>query len=130
MPSSSTPTIGSWSGGKRTASTPTRSTRHCPRNTRRWPRAPSNKPATEFAPPPESEQGAKVELVGFAPVNLGAKPKAGDPHGLVVLIGLPQDVAFATIYNNQVWTIEILAAATLVTLVFGWFFGLWFIRPF
>jgi methyl-accepting chemotaxis protein len=69
------------------------------------------------------------ELLGFAPMPLGIKPKSDDQHGPVVLVGLPRAVAFGTIYNNQTWTVGILAVAAAVTFLCGLLFGRWFARP-
>jgi methyl-accepting chemotaxis protein len=83
-----------------------------------------------YVSPKELEPGADVEeVVGYAPVHLGIKAKPEETHGVVVLVGMPRTVAFAKIYNNQKWTLAILAVAIVLTVIFGWFFGRWFIRP-
>jgi methyl-accepting chemotaxis protein len=84
--------------------------------------------SVDYVPPPESEPDGKVEVVGFAPVHLAIAPKPEEQHGLITLVGIPQDIAFATIKKNQTWTLVILGGVTILTLVFGWFFGRWFIR--
>jgi methyl-accepting chemotaxis protein len=76
---------------------------------------------------PDSDGDGKVELVGYAPVHLKVKPE--ETHSLVALVGVPKEIAYATILRNQLWILVILAVATVVTAVFGWFFGLWFIQP-
>jgi methyl-accepting chemotaxis protein len=88
-----------------------------------------DKPSFDLVQPSDSEADPKIELVGYAPIHLGTKLKPGDPHGLVTLVAVPKDVAFATIYKNQTLILLILAGAVIVTAIFGWFFGLWFIRP-
>jgi methyl-accepting chemotaxis protein len=92
------------------------------------------KKAVDFASfadvkPADSEPDAKVELVGYAPVHLGLTSKPDDQHTLVTLVSIPRDVAFATIIKNQSWTLAILSGAILLTFIFGWLFGHWFIRP-
>ena len=84
----------------------------------------ANDPGVDFVDPPESQPDGKVEVVGYAPVHLGA-----EQHGLITLVSIPQGVAFATIIKNQTLTVYILAGVTILTLVFGWLFGRWFIRP-
>jgi methyl-accepting chemotaxis protein len=80
--------------------------------------------------PLQEELGGKVELVGYAPMHIGAaKGAAGGQHGFVTLVVVPLDVAFSTIYKNQFWTLIIMGMAVVGTIVVGWFFGRWFIRP-
>ena len=107
----------------------TSATRRCPTNTRRLAKDTVDKASYDLVSPSDSEADPKVELVGYAPIQLGIKLKPGDPHGLVTLVVVPRDVAFATIYKNQWLILFILAGAVVATAVFGWFFGLWFIRP-
>ena len=57
------------------------------------------------------------------------KLKPEEPHGWSPWSACPRNVAFATIYKNQTWTLAILAVGVRLTGAFGWFFGLWFIRP-
>ena len=52
-----------------------------------------------------------------------------EQHGLITLVSIPQSVAFATIIRNQIWTLAILSAVAILTVVFSWLFGRWFIRP-
>jgi methyl-accepting chemotaxis protein len=84
---------------------------------------------SEYVPPPESEPDGRVEVVGFAPVHLADTKNPETQHSLITLVAIPQDIAFATIKKNQTWTLAILVGVTILTLVFGWFFGRWFIRP-
>jgi methyl-accepting chemotaxis protein len=80
--------------------------------------------------PPSSEQNGVVELVGYAPVHGKDLPQSGDgQHGVITLVAVPQEVAFATIYSNQAWILGILGVSTFLTVAFGWLFGRWFIRP-
>jgi methyl-accepting chemotaxis protein len=79
--------------------------------------------------PPPSEQAATVELVGYAPIHQNNLPANQGQHGVVTLVVVPQEVAFATIYRNQTWILMILAGAAVLTILFGWLFGRWFIHP-
>jgi methyl-accepting chemotaxis protein len=84
----------------------------------------------DVSKPHPSEQEGKVELVGYAPVHGKDLPQSRDgQHGIVILVAVPQEVAFATIYKNQEWIVGILACSAFLTIVFGWLFGRWFIRP-
>jgi methyl-accepting chemotaxis protein len=84
----------------------------------------------EPSDPPPAESEGKVELVGYAPMHIGgAKAGAGGQHGFITLVAVPQEIAFATIYKNQFRTLIIMGLAVLATIIVGWFFGRWFIRP-
>ena len=85
-----------------------------PSNSKRWRRTQSIKSATRPAAPPESEPDSPVEWVGYAPVHLGTPGNPGPPHDGVVAREPPSRVAFATIYNNQSWTLAILAIAAVI----------------
>jgi methyl-accepting chemotaxis protein len=76
------------------------------------------------------EPNGKIELIGYAPLHLpDAAPGAGGQHGFVSLVVVPYDVAFATIYSNQNWTLWILGAVFVVTLALSFLIGRWFVRP-
>ncbi|MFI5458321.1 MAG: methyl-accepting chemotaxis protein [Isosphaerales bacterium] len=80
--------------------------------------------------PPESKPDEKVELVSYAPVHLGAvQPNPNGRHGFVILVAVPREIVFATIYRNQNRILVIMGVATFLTLVFSFSFGRWFIRP-
>jgi methyl-accepting chemotaxis protein len=71
-----------------------------------------------------------AEIVGYAPVRLSGIAQAGPfGHGFVVLTSVPRSVAYDTIYKNQTWIEIILAISGVLTLLLGFLFGRWFIRP-
>jgi methyl-accepting chemotaxis protein len=71
----------------------------------------------------------EAEIVGYAPVRLGIPQTGMGNHGYAVLTVLPRRIAYETIYKNQFWTLVILGASFVTTLVLGVLFGRWFIRP-
>ena len=80
--------------------------------------------------PLPGEREGKVELIGYAPIHLKDVPAGPNGrHGFVTLVVVPQDVAFATIYKNQWWIFIIMGAVFAMTLMLGWMFGRWFLRP-
>ena len=80
--------------------------------------------------PSNSDPDGKPEIIGYAPVHLKDAPKGPNGrHGFVTMVTLPYDVAYATIYKNQLWTLVIMGAVFALTLSLGWLFGRWFIRP-
>jgi methyl-accepting chemotaxis protein len=83
----------------------------------------------DYSDPPVSEPDGKVELVGYAPLHL--KDPAAGPNGQhgFVMVTLPRDIAYATMYKNQLWTLVIMGLAFALTLTLGWMFGRWFLRP-
>jgi methyl-accepting chemotaxis protein len=86
-------------------------------------------PGLELSDPPVSEQDGKTEVVGYAPLHVRdapAVPNGG--HGFTMVM-LPRDIAYATIYKNQLWTLVIMGAVFALTLTLGWMFGRWFLRP-
>jgi methyl-accepting chemotaxis protein len=87
-------------------------------------------PHFDFSQPLDGEREGKVELIGSAPIHLkGVAANANGQHGLVTLVIVPQDVAFATIYKNQWWIFVIIGVVFALTLTLGWMFGRWFLRP-
>ena len=86
--------------------------------------------ARTLSKPSASEPDGKVELVGYAPVHLETVgPNPNGRHGYVTLVAVPRDVVFETILRNQTYTLAILGVVGFLTVVFGWVFGRWFIRP-
>ncbi|MGP0066883.1 MAG: methyl-accepting chemotaxis protein [Isosphaeraceae bacterium] len=76
-----------------------------------------------------SSDSEKAEVVGFAPIlfpNDGSDPKG---HGYIILTVVPKSEAYKTIYDNQFWIIVILVVALVLTIVLGFLYGGWFIRP-
>ncbi|MGO9463919.1 MAG: methyl-accepting chemotaxis protein [Isosphaeraceae bacterium] len=69
------------------------------------------------------------EVVGFAHMELRNVKPGFTEHGFVSMVIVPRKDAYATIYNNQVQLSAILVVALIATLVLGWYFGRWFIRP-
>jgi methyl-accepting chemotaxis protein len=86
-------------------------------------------PGLEISDPPATEQDGKTELVGYAPMHLrDAAPAPNGRHGFTMVI-LPREIAYATIYKNQLWTLVIMGAVFALTVTLGWLFGRWFLRP-
>jgi methyl-accepting chemotaxis protein len=79
----------------------------------------------EFVKPAESEVDGTIELVGYAPIHL----PTGQHDGYMSLVIVPQNVVFKTIQRNQNWTLFSMGAVSLLTVLFGWFFGGWLLRP-
>jgi methyl-accepting chemotaxis protein len=69
------------------------------------------------------------EIVGFAFIRLTTPPRADAEHGYVVLIAMSQVSAYQTILDAQRNILTVLAAIVVMSVVLGWLFGLWFIRP-
>lgn len=73
---------------------------------------------------------SRTELVGYSQLPVANQPAvSAGTHGFVALVIIPQDIAFATIYNNQALTLMILAGVLILTIVLGVWFGYWFVRP-
>jgi methyl-accepting chemotaxis protein len=74
-----------------------------------------------------------AEIVGYAPIRLGPElsPRflGHSGHGNVVLVVVSRATAYDTIYTNQTWTVAILSASFVLTVLLGVLFGHWFIRP-
>jgi methyl-accepting chemotaxis protein len=70
------------------------------------------------------------ELVGFAPIQF-ANPRGNGngTHGFVVLVTIPTEMAYNSIYSNQAWIVIILVCVLLLTAIAGFFYGGWFVRP-
>ena len=83
----------------------------------------------KFVKPSAFDASGKEELVAYAPVHLGLPPLPEGRHGFVTLVIVPRDVVFATILNNQMLTLEIMAGVVALTILFGILFAQWFIRP-
>jgi methyl-accepting chemotaxis protein len=80
--------------------------------------------------PSNLDPEGKPEIIGYAPVHLKDAPKGPNGrHGFVTMVTLPYDLAYATIYKNQLWTLVIMGAVFALTLSLGWLFGRWFLRP-
>ncbi len=78
--------------------------------------------------PSKTEPYEPAEIVGFSPVL--PPPRNGTArHGYVTLIVVPKTSAFQTIYDNQFRTLAILGVSFVLTIMLGWLFGSWFIRP-
>ncbi len=78
--------------------------------------------------PSKTEPYEPAEIVGFSPVL--PPPRNGTArHGYVTLIVVPKTSAFQTIYDNQTRTLAILSVSFALTILLGWLFGSWFIRP-
>jgi methyl-accepting chemotaxis protein len=87
-------------------------------------------PGSEIVKPTASDPDGKVELVSYAPVHMAsAEPNPNGRHGIVTLVIVPRDVAFETIIRNQNYTLWIMGIVGVLTVVFGWIFGRWLIRP-
>ena len=104
-----------------------------PRALRRYTKVAENgttAPNFERSPSLEGERETKVELIGSAPIHLRDLPAgANGRHGLVTLVIVPQDVAYATIYKNQWWIFIIMGVVFSLTVTLGWLFGRRFVRP-
>ena len=74
---------------------------------------------------------ASLPRSSASPPSSGQIAEAGSnsPHGYATLVAVPRSSAFETIYDNQSRTLAILAASFLLTVLLGFFFGRWFIRP-
>ncbi len=68
------------------------------------------------------------ELVGYAPIRLPAEGAGANRNGHVVLVVQPQSEAYETIYTTQTRIVGLLTLCALLTSIFGWLFGRWFIR--
>ena len=80
---------------------------------------------------PSAGSGEKYippELVGYAPVQLAAPTAGPVTHGYTVLVVQPQAEAYETIYTTQTRIVGLLVICAVLTSVFGWLFGRWFIR--
>jgi methyl-accepting chemotaxis protein len=85
--------------------------------------------ADEIEPAGSGSDRKPAEVVGYAPVpfpNIGPEPFG---HGYAVLTVVLRSEAYKTIYDNQFWILFILAVALVLTIVLGFFYGGWFIRP-
>jgi methyl-accepting chemotaxis protein len=93
--------------------------------------AATGQPNSEVSLPPASEGAeGKVEEIGYVALQSKDLPRALDGgRGFSTLVVIPRDVAFSTIYRNQFWILVILAGSAVLTIIFGTFFGRWFIRP-
>jgi len=81
-------------------------------------------------PVPASEPDGKPELIGYAPLHIkDVPPGPNGRHGFVALAVVPREVAFATIFSNQMWTLIILGVVFVLTTLFGSLLGRWFTRP-
>jgi methyl-accepting chemotaxis protein len=69
------------------------------------------------------------EVVGLAPIVLEHTKPGHTQHGWITLVAVPRKDAYATIYYNQLQIGLILLAAFVVTVLLGWYFGRWFVRP-
>jgi methyl-accepting chemotaxis protein len=78
----------------------------------------------------EDIPGPPVELVGFSPLQLPA-PAQPYPsgHGYAILVAQPRSVAYSTIYDNQSAILMILGGVLVLTLLIGFVYGGWFVRP-
>jgi len=70
-----------------------------------------------------------AEVVGVAHMELRNVKPGFTEHGYLSMVIVPRKDAYATIYNNQVKLSAILVVAFFATLILGWHFGRWFIRP-
>jgi len=70
-----------------------------------------------------------AEVVGVAHMELRNVKPGFTEHGYLSMVIVPRKDAYATIYNNKVQISAILVVALISTLVLGWYFGRWFIRP-
>lgn len=69
------------------------------------------------------------EIVGYSWIRLAAAITPDTKHGYAVLVAIPQANAYETIYNAQSSIQLMLAAIVGLSLVLGFLFGRWFIRP-
>lgn len=69
------------------------------------------------------------EIVGYAWIRLATAVKSDSKHGYAVLVAVPQVNAYETIYDAQNNIKILLVAIVALSLLLGWLFGLWFIRP-
>ncbi|OJW20208.1 MAG: hypothetical protein BGO49_04685 [Planctomycetales bacterium 71-10] len=69
------------------------------------------------------------EIVGYSWIAVKAPLKPDSKHGYGVLIAIPQVNAYETIYDAQSRIALMLVAIVALSVVLGWLFGLWFIRP-
>src|SRR5271165_708964 len=76
-----------------------------------------------------SEPYETAEIVGYAPVAAPIQKLGAAAHGYATLVVVPKKSAYETIYENQTRTLAILAASFLLTVLLGFLFGRWFIRP-
>ena len=122
-----------WSGGSRTADFDPnlRNVAASSRDTRKWPRRPSARPARARRSRPASDPDGKVELVGYAPVHLERLPDRPGRAARFRDLGhrparcrLRHDLQEPDLDSRSSWRWSF-----VLTLVFGWFFGRWFIRP-
>ncbi len=70
-----------------------------------------------------------AEVVGTSPVPLTTFDPKQDNQGYNVLTIVPRKDAYQMMYNNQILIGWILGLSLTLTLVLGWFMGLWFVRP-
>src|SRR5579883_562481 len=70
-----------------------------------------------------------AEVIGIAPIRLSDVKPGFSNHGWLTVTTVPRKDAYATIYSNQVQIGIILAIAFVLTVVLGWYFGRWLVRP-
>ncbi|QEH33157.1 Methyl-accepting chemotaxis protein I [Aquisphaera giovannonii] len=75
--------------------------------------------------PARTDPPAPSEVVGFAPIQLPASPA----RGYFTLVAVPKSTAYEIIYNNQFLMLVILVATAVLTIILGYIFGKWFVRP-
>jgi len=71
----------------------------------------------------------QAEVVGYAPILMEEGQKGVSESGYAVITSMPRQLAYATIYNNQLQIGLIIAVAFVLTSALGWFFGRWFMHP-
>ena len=123
---------GSWSSGEATGLRPQ------PGRTRRLPsryrqvaeERRRHRRARAMSGPPNRNRTPRSSSSATLPCISRTSAEARRAARLVALVVVPRDVAFATIYKNQMLDSRASWRWSLVlTLVLGWFFGRWFIRP-
>ncbi|AMV36444.1 methyl-accepting chemotaxis protein [Planctomyces sp. SH-PL62] len=79
--------------------------------------------------PVSGETYLEPEVVGFASIRLATTLAPGDEHGYAVLVAVPRKNAYETIYGSQSKILMLLGAIIPLTILLGFLFGRWFIRP-
>ncbi|WP_165247528.1 methyl-accepting chemotaxis protein [Paludisphaera soli] len=69
------------------------------------------------------------EVVGFASIRLATPAPAEAKHGYAVLVAVPRKNAYETIYDSQSKILMLLGAIIPLTILLGFLFGRWFIKP-
>ncbi len=86
-------------------------------------------PAVERSDPLSNDSEGTPELVGWAAMHLENSDRSANTKHSMTVVTLPFESAYATIYKNQKYTLFIMAAILVATVVLGIMLGNWFIRP-